>query len=149
MNKLINFIKQFTKEQVKELKTAEKIGSQYFLITDGLKQIKEKIDIKPYSIGLKLGEIKDKQFLPSFSLLDIISKYTKQKIILNDRGENIFLYKKDVFEANIKKSYVKIGICIVLNKHDEVLGYGLLKMSKQRRMLKPILDRGDYLRKEN
>ncbi len=147
MNKLISFVKQFTKEEVEELNSAEKIGRKYFCITKELRELKNKIPVEIYSAGLPLGELKNNRFMPSIALLDILAKHSERKVFVNKKGETVFLYSREVFEDNITKSNIDEGFCLVLNENNEVLGYGELK-KRRNIILKNILDRGDFLRRE-
>jgi 60S ribosome subunit biogenesis protein NIP7 len=151
MNKLISFVKQFTKNEVNELNNAEKIGRNYFYLSKELKELKDSIKLEPYSAGLPLGQIKNNKFMPSIALLDILNNYTDQKVFVNKKGETMFLYGKDVFEDNIVyagKNSVGEGICLVLNEKNEVLGYGELIKKGKNKLLLNLLDRGDFLRRE-
>ena len=148
MNKLFSFVKQFTKEQVKELDSVEKIGRKYFFVKDELKALKNKIDLEPFSAGLPIGELKDNKFVPSLALLDTLCKYSDNKVYLNKKGQEMFLYGRDVFEENIIKGSKKDGVVLVQNENDENLGYGELIIKSKKKLLKNILDKGDYLRRE-
>jgi ribosome biogenesis protein Nip4 len=147
MNKLISFVKEFTKSEVKELNSSERIGRKYFYISKELKEVKDKIPLEPYCEGLPLGQLENNKFVPSIALLDILSNYTDKKVIISKKGQTMFLYAKDVFPENFEKSKVNEGICLVLNEQNEVLGYGELKKGKKN-ILKNLLDRGDFLRRE-
>ena len=127
------------------------------------KKIMDKIDMKPFMAGLFLGEEvkvkktgnkkfdseKKKDFVPGFPLLELLSNYTNQKIILSKKGEEMFLYQRDVFEDNFKKLKSKEKYLIAYNENDEILGCGEIIEDKKKKMLKPILDLGDFLRREN
>ena len=150
MNKLISFVKQFTKKEVKELNSVEKIGRKYFYMSEELKKVKDGIPLEPYAAGLPIGELVKNDFKPSITLIDIISKYTDRKIIINKKGETMFLYKRSVFGENFVKDMPgeEKGICIVLNENEEVLGYGEVNRGNTLTILKAVLDRGDFLRRE-
>jgi ribosome biogenesis protein Nip4 len=148
MNKLISFVKQFTKEEVKELNSSEKIGRRYFYITPELKELKDRIPMEPYSEGLPLGELKNNKFIPSIALLDILAKYSDRKVFVNKKGETVFLYSREIYEENLDKSNVDEGVCLVLNNLGEVLGYGELIKKGRNKLIKNLLDRGDFLRRE-
>jgi 60S ribosome subunit biogenesis protein NIP7 len=151
MNKLISFIKQFTKNEVNELNNTEKIGRNYFWLSNELKELKDSIKIEPYSAGLPLGQIKNNKFMPSIALLDILNYYTDQKLVINKKGETMFLYGKDVFEDNLEnigKISTDQGFYLVLNEKNEVLGYGELIKKEKNKLLLNLLDRGDFLRRE-
>jgi ribosome biogenesis protein Nip4 len=147
MNKLIFFVKEFTKSDVNELNSSERIGRKYFCMSKELKQLKDSIKLEPYSAGIFLGELKNNKFMPSIALLDILASYSDKKVIINKKGQTMLLYGKDVFSENFEKSTVSEGICLVLNEENEALGYGELKKGKKI-ILKHILDRGDFLRRE-
>ena len=148
MNKLISFVKIFTKKEVDELNSAEKIGRKYFFIGKELKELKQKIDLEPFSIGTPLGELVNNKFVPSLALLDILCKYSDSKVVLNKKGQEMFLYGRDVFEDNITKGKDLGGFVLVLNELNECLGYGEIVIKKNKKLLLNILDKGDYLRRE-
>jgi ribosome biogenesis protein Nip4 len=148
MNKLISFVKQFTKDEVNELNNAEKIGRNYFYLGNELKELKDSIKLEPHSAGLPLGQIKNNKFMPSIALLDILNNYTDKKVFVNKKGETVFLYGKDVFAENFDKCDTGEGFCLVLNEKNEVLGYGELIKKEKNKLLLNLLDRGDFLRRE-
>jgi ribosome biogenesis protein Nip4 len=147
MNKLISFVKELTKTEVKELNSSERIGRKYFYMSKELKELKDSIKLEPYSAGIFLGELKNNKFMPSIALLDILANYTDRKIIINNKGQTMFLYGNDVFLENFEKCNINEGTCLILNEENEVLGYGELKKSRKT-ILKHMLDRGDFLRRE-
>ncbi|MBU1199589.1 MAG: hypothetical protein KKF46_02060 [Nanoarchaeota archaeon] len=148
MNKLISFVKEFTKEHIPELENVEKIGRNYFLIEKELKELKQKIELEPFSAGLPMGEIKNKDFMPSIALLDILCRYSGKKVVINKKGETMFLYKKDVFGENVVQGKKIEGLVLVMNEQNECLGYGNYVKKSKGRILKKALDRGDFLRRE-
>lgn len=148
MNKLISFVKQFTKNEVNELNNTEKIGRNYFYLSKELKELKDSIKLEPHSAGLPLGQIKNNKFRPSIALLDILNNYTDQKVFVNKKGETMFLYGKDVFAENFDKCDAREGFCLVLNDKGEVLGYGEIITKAKNKLLLNLLDRGDFLRRE-
>ena len=95
-----------------------------------------------------MGEIKDNKFVPGLALLDLISRYSDKKVFLNQKGQEMFLYGRDVFEENITKGKDKEGFVLVQNQQDENLGYGEMIAKKKKNMLKCILDKGDFLRRD-
>lgn len=110
----------------------------------------------PYYLGLFFGEI-DGEFKISLEGLWLISRYSKEKgIIVSEKGEQLFLYGRDVLEESIIEvgSSVRAGKkVIVFNKFYEPLGLGVMVKRSDKRTGKPkviiknILDRGWYLRK--
>jgi 60S ribosome subunit biogenesis protein NIP7 len=94
-----------------------------------------------FSVGNVFGEIKRKfrLSLEGFTLIssNIINNYA----IVNEKGEMLFLYGRDIFKEsiiNIKGS----GRIAVFNKNREFLGIGFF----DGKMIKNIKDKGWYLR---
>lgn len=110
----------------------------------------------PYYLGLFFGEING-EFKISLEGLWLISKYSRERgVVVSEKGEQLFLYGRDILEESIIKvgSLVQIGSkVIVFNKFYEPLGLGMIikfsdKLTEQpKTIIKNILDRGWYLRK--
>lgn len=144
MDKLQAFCKPFSNT---EIQNVAKIGRRYYQAEKRLLDIKEKINADTFSLGLPLGEEK-KDFTPSPALLEILAQTSDKKVFLTKKGEWMFLCKRDVFQENITKKNVSEGLVLVQNSHDENIGLGELKRHRGKVLLKVILDRGDYLRRE-
>ncbi len=149
-----NVLKEFEKEFNISLKKI--FRNKLFVVSTGRKEIfvvdkflyeiYKKLNREVYCLGLYIGEIKKNFFLLSLELASIIEPFTKNKIIVNEKAEQLFLYGKDIFENSILKSFKKFKYgerCLVLNKHHETLGIGKY-MGK---VIKNLMDRGWYLRK--
>ncbi|XRP97257.1 PUA domain-containing protein [Methanocaldococcus sp. 16A] len=94
-----------------------------------------------FSVGNVFGEIKRKfrLSLEGFTLISqhIINNYA----IVNEKGETLFLYGRDIF----KESIIEVkgsGRIAIFNKNREFLGIGFL----DGKMIKNIKDKGWYLR---
>jgi 60S ribosome subunit biogenesis protein NIP7 len=94
-----------------------------------------------FSVGNVFGEIKRKfrLSLEGFTLIspNIINNYA----IINEKGEMLFLYGRDIF----KESIIEVkgsGRIAVFNKNREFLGIGFW----DNKMIKNIKDKGWYLR---
>ena len=149
---LETFTRKFTDETIPDV---TRIGRCYYQLEPGLRKVVEgigkKTGMQPFSAGLFLGEEVSKRFKPSIALLDIIGAKTDLWVIIDDKAEWLFLCGRDVFAASVVKSNVKHGIAIVMNSKREVLGFGLVDDRVRRAediMVKNIIDRGDYLRRE-
>lgn len=92
--------------------------------------------------GLVLGHKKN-NFKPSLYLLELIAKDSSKKIVINSKAEWLFLCGRDVFKDSILKKNAT-EFCLVQNEKDENLGFGLIKGN----LVKNMLDRGDFLRRE-
>ncbi|MFC2134644.1 hypothetical protein ACFLTH_08520 [Bacteroidota bacterium] len=144
MNAIKKFIKQFTNKRIEGI---EKVGREYFLVNKNTMDVSEKINREPFSMGILLGD-KKKEFKPTPALLDLIAKQSDRKVFINREAEWLFLCGRDIFEVNIVKQNVDRGVVLVQNERDENLGFGLFKTQKGNKLIKNILDKGYYLRRE-
>ncbi|MFT4304704.1 MAG: hypothetical protein ACMXX8_01300 [Candidatus Woesearchaeota archaeon] len=125
------------------------IKDSFYLLNEELKQKYNNLNEnsialdQPEHIGLYLGKINKNKFIPSFNLLEIISKNCNKKAIIKSRASWLFLCGRDAFNKSIIKSTGNEEI-LVLNEKDEILGYGF----KDKNGIKNLLDRGDFLRRE-
>jgi 60S ribosome subunit biogenesis protein NIP7 len=125
------------------------INDSFYIIEDSIKEVYNKIehnkdlsiDAAEY-VGFYLGKVKRNKFIPSFSLLELISSKTDQKVIINSRASWLFLCGRDVFKKSIVD--LKYGYVLVLNQENEILGYGF----SDNNGVKNHLDKGDFLRRE-
>jgi ribosome biogenesis protein Nip4 len=145
---LEDFVKQFSKTPIRY----EKTNDSFFLANTRLE--KHRIpDKTPLILGCYLGKIRNNRFLPSFNLLDILSDFTKEKIVVNTRGEIDFLYGKHIRKRHVlsvKGSKDNNTLKLVQNRHDENLGYGhFIGISDDRaQVLRHILDRGIFIKRD-
>ncbi|RJQ18221.1 hypothetical protein C4573_00680 [Candidatus Woesearchaeota archaeon] len=144
MEKIKTFVKQFCEFDI----PARRIGRRYYLVSDELWNLKDTIKRDIFSLGTFLGENKDK-FYPSLALLEIIAKKTDKKVMLNEKASWLFLCKREVFVENLIEGKEQTGLVLVQNERNENLGYGVMKRVRQKLLLKPVLDRGDFLRRES
>jgi ribosome biogenesis protein Nip4 len=107
-----------------------------------------------YTGGLYLGLLYKRKsgslgFKPSLPLARRISSLCKTVLkcfVLNDKGEKIFLYGKEVpIDLILKLSDRKISV--VINIRGEPLGWGRLEIKGGSRKLVPVVDLGWYLRR--
>ncbi|MHA1587042.1 MAG: NIP7 pre-PUA domain-containing protein [Candidatus Heimdallarchaeota archaeon] len=115
--------------------------------------------VSPYSIGLGIGEIKNKNLLLTLSGGYFISPHTDKKAIITLEAEQLFLYMRDIYcksVISIKEGLSKGDKVLVVNTSTDYLGLGkiLLPISdfgdpkkRDEVALKNIMDLGWYLRK--
>jgi ribosome biogenesis protein Nip4 len=108
--------------------------------------------INPYSAGLYTAMIsKNRKIIPSLDLAKHIwmqcTPTEYRHTVVNEAGEKIFLYGKDVFHANIVQTNTDSGLTIVTNMYGEPLGWGFLKRKNGKELLiENIKDVGWYVR---
>ncbi len=117
-----------------------KYGKKHYLVDDSLD-----VDLIPKSIGVFLGE-ESKEFKPSLALLELIAKKSDRKIFIDDKAEWLFLCGRSIKKANVSE-----GLLLVQNLRDENLGLGKVVNNlkiKDKVVVKNVIDRGDFLRRE-
>jgi ribosome biogenesis protein Nip4 len=125
---------------------------QYFLLNEDLKGLVSNGFI--YA-GAYLGKSKERDFAPSFSLLDMIASKKANRIVLDKKSEWLFICGRDVFRKGITKvigSKRKGDHVLVLNSRHECLGFGRiirdLRSETRGPAVQNMLDIGDFLRRE-
>lgn len=125
--------------------------------TNSLLEINEQI--KPYSVGLALGEIKGEEFHLSLGGAYEIAKHSTKKIIINSDAEQLFLYQRNVLCKSIifcNENYYEKERLLVMNDKGDCLGIGRLLLPAKELMkkenanveaLQNLIDLGWYLRK--
>jgi ribosome biogenesis protein Nip4 len=141
------FVKNFSSHPIDNI---EKIGRNNFLATSSLLETKRRINKDTFSIGLFLGETKDR-FYPSPAFVDIISRLEdadNRKIFVNKKAEWLFLCGRNILMESIVRNprSLKEGFVLVQNENDENLGYGIFHQQGKDTVIKNLLDKGKYLR---
>ncbi len=136
---LKEFVSLFTKEFPEGI--VWKKDNSYFLV-------KETPHNHPFYTGIFLGKEK-KEFNPSLWLLQWLSKRTTKKIIVDRKGEWMFICAKDIFKRSVRKSSrIDQGEkVLVQNIHNECVGYGIFQ-DRKKISVRNIFDIGDFLRRE-
>lgn len=144
MSDLDSFVKKFTDEKISYVKR----GKKYFLVNEEILEIEKSLP-ETISSGIILGESAEKdKFKPSVYLLEWISARSKNKVFVNDKAEWLFLCGRDVLPESITKDNSSGDIFLVQNMRDENLGFGKKVKQGKTHFIKPILDRGNFLRRE-
>ncbi|MCE4606909.1 MAG: hypothetical protein F7B59_06235 [Desulfurococcales archaeon] len=107
--------------------------------------------INPYSVGLHVATIKKRGVTPSLDLAKYVTRKCKSSdyrhAMVSPKGEQAFLYGRDVFKNNIIETPEDEGLLIVLNTRKEPLGWGYLKREDGKELLiENIKDVGWYVR---
>jgi ribosome biogenesis protein Nip4 len=126
--------------------------NRYYLVSESLKKI---LSNDFFYTGIFLGRTVGSKLSPGFELLRFLAETKANKIVVDKKTEWLFICGRDVFKQGIVKvigSIRKGEHVLVMNKHDECLGYGriLCDLNDEKRGLAVgnILDVGDFLRRE-
>lgn len=146
---MIELIKKFTDKEVLDFSKMIKVGDEFYLIEAGLRKIRDKVKSFPFFIGTYLGK-RDK---PSIFLLQKLAQVAEKKVWVNEKGEWLFICGRDILGQSLTKKaegIVKDDLVLVLNKHDECIGYGTFidDTKPNKAAVQRMFDIGDFLRRE-
>jgi ribosome biogenesis protein Nip4 len=149
MSPLEHYLKQFGTISVSNV---TQVGTRFYSVIEAIEETRKKIQDRPFSMGLFLGEQK-RDFQPSAALLEIIAKQTEKKIAVNTKSEWLFVCGRDIFEPGILtidklQDLKQSELILVQNEHDENLGLGRVQSKDGKIMIKNVFDRGSFLRRE-
>ncbi len=118
--------------------------NKFYLLPKDVRELKNTISRSVFSAGSFLGEKKKGDFYPSFPLIELLSKESNKKIIVDKKTEWLFICGRDIFTKSISEQTTEKGVAFVYNKRDELLGIAKFNGKE----VTNLLDRGDYLRRE-
>lgn len=137
------FLKQFGISRKMEVQL---IGRSYFIAE---KTVFGKIPV--YS-GECIAHLRGERIAPSISFLQQIGKEARKHVVVNPKGEWLFICGRDIFSKSIisHNNPEKGDIVVVLNQHRECIGYGEIAapLNEKNVVVKRIFDIGDLLRRE-
>jgi 60S ribosome subunit biogenesis protein NIP7 len=107
--------------------------------------------------GIKIGEV-GKRFRLSLEGAFWLVRTKKRKVWVNDRGEMLFLYGRDIFASSVVKAerFDQNEVVFVCNRSGDILGLGksrfeaekVRSVEEDRVVVENLVDRGQYIRKE-
>lgn len=124
----------------------------YYLLNSRVKKI---VQSDFFYAGVYLGKVKDSFFFPSFNLLNMLVPTAVNKIFLERKAAWLFICGRDILSKgilNVHGAKHKGTFTLVINEFGECLGIGEiienLYVSKNKVVVKNVLDVGDFLRRE-
>ncbi len=111
------------------------------------------------SAGIKVGEVGSRRFRFSLEGAFYLVKRNRKKVYVNEKGEMLFLYGRDIFAESVVEVTEDVrenDVVFVCNTKGDVLGIGrarfdagrMKEVAKDRVVVENLVDRGEYLRKE-
>ena len=128
--------------------------------TDALLDTLSKVTLQPNEMGLTIGQIRNKKFMPSLSGAEIIAKHSRRfpYVLINEIGEALVLYGRDIFGDSVRevsKGLDQNQTAIILNQNRESIGIGQTRFSEESLFKKgkvtvyTTVDAGIYLRNQS
>ena len=129
------------------------------VISKGSLDVLEKANLQPKEIGLTIGQIRSKKFVPSLPGAEIIAKHSIgfPYIVVNRTAEALVLYGRDIFGESVvevSKNLDQNQVAIILNQDRESIGIGQTRFTEDNLFKKgevtvyTLLDAGIYLRNQ-
>ncbi len=130
-----------------------------YAISKDLAKFLELYKLNYVHAGLKVGEVGSRRFRFSLEGAFYLVKKNKKKVFVNEKGEMLFLYGRDIFAESVidaTKDVKENDIVFVCNTKGDILGIGrarfdaerMKEVAKGRVVVENLVDRGEYLRKE-
>lgn len=109
--------------------------------------------------GIKVGEVGGRRFRFTLEGSFYLARKEKKRIYVDEKGEMLFLYGRDIFARSILKvtdDFKENDVVFVCNERGDILGLGrsrfdasvYKKLEDERVVVDNLIDRGEYLRKE-
>ncbi|VVB81941.1 Uncharacterised protein [uncultured archaeon] len=129
---------------IKQAPEAQIINRSYFIT-------KERMPGAIYS-GECIAHMRGPVLIPSITFLQQIGKQARKHVVVNAKGEWLYICGRDIFgKAIIEHNKPEVGDrVVILNEHKECIGYGdmLAPLDSKRVVIKRLFDIGDLLRRE-
>ncbi|WP_086975389.1 PUA domain-containing protein [Archaeoglobus fulgidus] len=112
-------------------------------------------ELNPHYAGVKIGEV-GRRFRFSLEGTFWLLRNSRNRVWVNERGEMLFLYGRDIFAGSVERAseFGENSIVFVCNRFDDVLGIGrsrhssdaLSNLPEDKVFVENLVDRGEYLR---
>ncbi|WP_290596613.1 MULTISPECIES: PUA domain-containing protein [unclassified Archaeoglobus] len=129
---------------------------ELFALSKDLAEFLKKLDPDIiYNAGIKVGEVGRRLRLSLEGSFWLVRK-DKKKVWVNERGEMLFLYGRDIFSSSVIKAgdFGENEVVFVSNKHGDIIGIGksrfpaekIWDVDPDRVVIENLTDRGEYIR---
>ena len=116
--------------------------------------------LQSYQVGLAIGELRNKKFIPLLPGAEIIARYSVNfpYVVVNEIAEGLVLYGRDILGESVVEVSNRLNqnkTVIILNKNRESLGIGRTRFSgeglfqKGEATVYTLCDAGMYLRNQD
>ena len=116
--------------------------------------------LQSYQVGLAIGELRNKKFIPLLPGAEIIARYSVNfpYVVVNEIAEGLVLYGRDILGESVVEVSNRLNqnkTVIILNKNRESVGIGRTRFSgeglfqKGEATVYTLCDAGMYLRNQD
>ncbi len=130
-----------------------------YALSKDLARFLELFKIDFVSAGIKIGEAGSRRFRFTVEGAYYLARRNKKRVYVNERGEMLFLYGRDIFRGSIVDVTGDVrenDVVFVCNRRGDILGIGRIRfdadriwdLDDDRIVVENLVDRGEYLRKQ-
>lgn len=130
-------------------------GKELYLISKDLAEFLEKKKIDCIA-GIKVGEVGSERLRLTLEGTYWLVKNEKKRVFVNEKGEMLFLYGRDIFAGSVERctEFDENEIVFVCNRFGDIIGLGrskypskkLKELEKDKVFVQNLVDRGEYIR---
>jgi len=132
---------------------------EVYALSKDLAKFLELFKLNFVTAGIKVGEVGSRRFRFTLEGSFYLAKREKKRVYVDEKGEMLFLYGRDIFARSVVKVTDDVkenDVVFVCNKRGDILGLGksrfnadrYKKVEEDRVVVENLVDRGEYLRKE-
>lgn len=116
----------------------ESILKKVFLLSKPLQSDESLLKLGPVSVGLQIGIIKKKKFLPGLNFAELVLEQHRNNslefphVIVNEKAAQLVCFGRDIMGSSVISCYANMKdnqVLIILNENKEVLGLGRSRFS--------------------
>ena len=153
MDELKDFIGRFTKQKVVDAALTMRLGREIYLVPQTIRAVMGKTQRRPAFAGTLLIAQQGQGWRPSTQLLDMLQKTDAKRVVVTEKAEWLCVCGRPPLLSSVveKKGDPQVGDAVlILNKHDECIGYGTIKdeWTFVQGIVRLEYDIGDFLRRE-
>jgi ribosome biogenesis protein Nip4 len=153
MAEIKDFTRQFTQEKLFDPALVMRIGREFYLVPQALRQVMAKTQRRPAFAGTLIAAERGDGLRPSTQLLDMIAKTDAKSVTINEKAEWLVICGRPPLLSSIvgKKGDPQRGdTVLILNMKEECIGYGVVKDEwfVKKGIVRLEYDIGDFLRRE-
>ncbi|ADB57627.1 PUA domain-containing protein [Archaeoglobus profundus] len=148
----------FLEENELLIKDSEGAKELYALSKD-LANFINRVKLNYVCVGIKVGEVGSRRLRFTLEGSFYLIRREKKKVYVDEKGEMLFLYGRDIFARSVVKVTDDVeenDVVFVCNSKGDILGLGKSRfdasrykdVEEDRVVVENLVDRGEYLRKE-
>ncbi len=132
---------------------------ELYALSKDLANFINRVKMNYICVGIKVGEVGSRRLRFTLEGSFYLVNKEKKKVYVDEKGEMLFLYGRDIFARSVVKVTDDVkenDVVFVCNSKGDILGLGKSRfdadryrdVEEDRVVVENLVDRGEYLRKE-